>query len=54
MSVLEDIILGVREDLEERQRNVPIEELKRLAARAPSPGTPTPRSAATGCRSSRR
>ncbi|GIH59384.1 MULTISPECIES: indole-3-glycerol phosphate synthase TrpC [Microbispora] len=37
MSVLEDIILGVREDLEERQRNVPIEELKRLAARAPEP-----------------
>ncbi|MGI5159501.1 indole-3-glycerol phosphate synthase TrpC [Microbispora sp. CA-102843] len=37
MSVLEDIILGVREDLEERQRNVPIEELKRLAARASEP-----------------
>ncbi|MEU7912174.1 indole-3-glycerol phosphate synthase TrpC [Microbispora bryophytorum] len=37
MSVLEDIILGVREDLEERQRSVPIEELKRLAARAPEP-----------------
>ena len=37
MSVLEDIILGVREDLEERQRDVPIEELKRLAARAPEP-----------------
>ncbi|MBX6382786.1 MAG: indole-3-glycerol phosphate synthase TrpC [Microbispora sp.] len=37
MSVLEDIILGVREDLEERQRDVPIEELKRRAARAPEP-----------------
>ncbi|MEV4327328.1 indole-3-glycerol phosphate synthase TrpC [Microbispora rosea] len=37
MSVLEEIISGVREDLEERQRDVPIEELKRLAARAPEP-----------------
>ncbi|MBO4274812.1 indole-3-glycerol phosphate synthase TrpC [Microbispora triticiradicis] len=37
MSVLEDIIVGVREDLEERQRDVPIEELKRIAARAPEP-----------------
>lgn len=37
MSVLDEIISGVREDLEERQRDVPIEELKRLAARAPEP-----------------
>ncbi|MEZ0071801.1 indole-3-glycerol phosphate synthase TrpC [Planotetraspora sp. GP83] len=37
MSVLEDIILGVREDLEDRQKTVSIEELKRRAAHAPEP-----------------
>jgi indole-3-glycerol phosphate synthase len=37
VSVLEDIILGVREDLEDRQKTVSIEELKRRASRAPEP-----------------
>ncbi|WP_433496911.1 indole-3-glycerol phosphate synthase TrpC [Sphaerimonospora sp. CA-214678] len=37
MSVLEDIILGVREDLEDRQKTVPLDELKERAARAPRP-----------------
>ncbi|MEW9531453.1 indole-3-glycerol phosphate synthase TrpC [Microbispora sp. NPDC049125] len=37
MSVLEDIILGVREDLEDRQKSVSIDELKRKASRAQDP-----------------
>src|SRR3954471_16860731 len=37
VSVLEDIILGVREDLEDRQRSVSIDELKRKASRARDP-----------------
>ncbi|MCT9930595.1 indole-3-glycerol phosphate synthase TrpC [Planotetraspora sp. A-T 1434] len=37
MSVLEDIILGVREDLEDRQKTVSLEELKGRAARAAEP-----------------
>ncbi|GAA4844754.1 indole-3-glycerol phosphate synthase TrpC [Kitasatospora terrestris] len=35
MSVLDEIIVGVREDLAERQARVPLDELKELAAKAP-------------------
>lgn len=34
MTVLDDIILGVREDLEERRRQVPLDRVKELAAQA--------------------
>ncbi|MBO3745377.1 indole-3-glycerol phosphate synthase TrpC [Streptosporangiaceae bacterium NEAU-GS5] len=37
MSVLDDIIEGVREDLAERQNAVPLDDLKRRAERAPGP-----------------
>ena len=37
MSVLEDIVAGVRADLAEREKALPFDELKRLAAKAPSP-----------------
>jgi len=37
VSVLDEIMRGVREDLEERQRQVPLDELKRRALRAPDP-----------------
>ncbi|MFO7250533.1 MAG: indole-3-glycerol phosphate synthase TrpC [Actinomycetes bacterium] len=37
MSVLDEILDGVRADLAERQRSVGIEELKRRAERAPAP-----------------
>ncbi|MFD1213310.1 indole-3-glycerol phosphate synthase TrpC [Arthrobacter sp. GCM10027362] len=37
MTVLDDIIAGVREDLEERRAQLPLEELKQLAAQAPAP-----------------
>ncbi len=37
MSVLDDILDGVRADLAARQREMPLERLKALAARAPSP-----------------
>lgn len=36
-SVLEEILDGVRADLADRQRAVPLDELKRRAERAPSP-----------------
>ncbi|MFE9421770.1 indole-3-glycerol phosphate synthase TrpC [Kitasatospora sp. NPDC006697] len=35
MSVLDDIVAGVREDLAERQARVPLDRLKELAAQAP-------------------
>lgn len=37
MSVLDDIISGVREDLEVRREQVPLEDLKRRAEAAPDP-----------------
>ena len=37
MSVLDDILDGVRADLAVRQRETPLERLKEIAARAPSP-----------------
>ncbi len=37
MSVLEEIIAGVREDLTERENALPFDELKKRAARAPEP-----------------
>ena len=37
MSVLDEILDGVRADLADRQRAMPLERLKELAARAPSP-----------------
>ena len=37
MSVLDDILDGVRTDLAARQRETPLERLKEIAARAPSP-----------------
>ncbi|MFO7192617.1 MAG: indole-3-glycerol phosphate synthase TrpC [Thermocrispum agreste] len=37
MSVLEDIIAGVRADLAEREAALPLEELKKRAAKAPEP-----------------
>ncbi len=37
MSVLDEILDGVRADLAERQRHVSLDELKELARRAPSP-----------------
>ncbi|WP_286900293.1 indole-3-glycerol phosphate synthase TrpC [Thermocrispum sp.] len=37
MSVLEDIIVGVRADLAEREAALPLEELKKRAAKAPEP-----------------
>jgi indole-3-glycerol phosphate synthase len=37
VTVLDDIIAGVREDLEVRRAQVPLEELKVLAGRAPAP-----------------
>jgi len=37
VSVLDEILEGVRADLAERQRQVPLERLKEMARRAPSP-----------------
>ena len=37
MSVLDEILDGVRADLADRQRAMPLEQLKELAAKAPSP-----------------
>ncbi|HEY2288387.1 MAG TPA: indole-3-glycerol-phosphate synthase TrpC, partial [Streptosporangiaceae bacterium] len=37
MSVLDEILDGVRADLAERQRHVCLDELKEMARRAPSP-----------------
>ena len=37
MSVLDEILDGVRADLAERQRHVPLEQLKDMTRRAPSP-----------------
>lgn len=37
MSVLDDIVAGVREDLAERQARVPLDDLKRRAESAPRP-----------------
>jgi len=37
MSVLDDIVAGVREDLAERERALPLDAVKALAANAPAP-----------------
>ena len=37
VSVLDEIVAGVREDIERRQEQVPLDEVKRLAAAAPPP-----------------
>ena len=37
MSVLEEIVAGVRADLAEREKALPFDELKRLATKAPAP-----------------
>ena len=37
MTVLDDIIVGVREDLESRRAQVPLAQIQRLAAAAPAP-----------------
>ena len=37
MSVLDDIVRGVREDLAERERELPLDAVKQLAAKAPTP-----------------
>lgn len=42
MSVLDDILDGVREDLARRQREVPLQELKSRAARQPGMRDPMP------------
>lgn len=42
MSVLDDIVAGVREDLAARRRAVPDAQLSRLAAQAPAPRDPMP------------
>lgn len=46
MSVLDEIIDGVRADLAERQARVSLDELKERAARAPAPRTASPPCAA--------
>lgn len=40
MSVLDDILVGVRADLAERQRSAPLEELKAAASKAAAPRDP--------------
>jgi indole-3-glycerol phosphate synthase len=42
MSVLDDIVAGVREDLAERERNTPLDRLRDLAALRPEPRDPMP------------
>jgi indole-3-glycerol phosphate synthase len=37
MSVLDDIVRGVREDLAERERALPLDDVKQVAAKAPAP-----------------
>ncbi len=37
MSVLDDLVRGVREDLAERERELPLDAVKQLAAKAPAP-----------------
>ncbi len=48
MSVLDDIVAGVREDLAERQASLPEEELRALADQAPPPRDPMPAFRAPG------
>ena len=42
MSVLDDIVAGVREDLAAREAAVPAAELRALLADAPAPRDPMP------------
>ncbi|MEA2349055.1 MAG: indole-3-glycerol phosphate synthase [Thermoleophilaceae bacterium] len=42
MSVLDDIVAGVREDLAERERQTPLAQLRDLAALRPEPRDPMP------------
>ncbi len=48
MSVLDDIVDGVREDLAERERHTPIDRLRDLAALRPPPRDPMPAFRAPG------
>ena len=48
MSVLDDIVAGVRADLAERERQTPLERLQELAALRPSPRDPMPAFRAPG------
>lgn len=48
MSVLDDIVAGVRTDLAERERRTGLPELRRLAAAAPAPRDPMPSFRAPG------
>lgn len=50
MSVLDDIIVGVREDLAERQRTLPVKELAQRAEAAPAALDPRPDFRAPGVR----
>jgi indole-3-glycerol phosphate synthase len=50
MSVLDDIVAGVRLDLATREREVPFDEVRRLAAAAPAPRDPLPALRAPGSR----
>ena len=48
MSVLEEIIDGVRVDLAERQAQIPLDDLKQAARRAPDARDPMPSFRAPG------
>jgi len=48
MSVLDDIVAGVREDLAERERHTPLERLRELAGGRPAPRDPMPAFRAPG------
>ena len=54
VSVLDDILVGVRADLAERQARVSLDELKAKAERPPGRRNPSPCCAATASRSSPR
>ena len=48
MSVLDDIVAGVREDLAERERHTPLDRLRDLANLRPAPRDPMPAFRASG------
>ena len=48
MSVLDDIVVGVREDLEGRKARTPLAHVEAAALRAPAPLDPMPRFRAPG------
>ena len=53
VSVLDEILDGVRADLAERQRHVSLDHLKEMARRAPSPAGRDGRAAGRGCQRDR-